>query len=438
MVLFFKICLYVHFSFWFWIWRVVSPILLQSRFFILFFCMCVRVRVCISRLAEASARYYAAVPHRPPVPAVPDLAREAELLRLMRILVDIDEGGAVGGTGPADDAARTALMRREALRCDIRQLSGDGGRRTASAGVAGAPGENCCLLPECGGTGNGGGVAVGSLHSGHGHNSEQQQQQQQQHGQHTASRVELVPSGRNVLAAIDELLRRQGGDSLAVRGVYALTRRADASDTAESRAAELAAKAALASNSDTNTNNNNNHSSSSSSGCDDGLVDVVDFGSSSVLMLHGTRPASLLSLIVQGPLPPPAVVALGGHRSDAGWLGPGIYLAAGGARAAEFSPPPPSGPRIMLVCEVWPGRVGRVVKRRDESGLYEWRKKKVFFFFFLSLSTDTIFFSKKYITTATPQPVPAARDRHVARHGLRGVRRPWPRERLSLGRAVRV
>ena len=57
------------------------------------------------------------------------------------------------------------------------------------------------------------------------------------------------------------------------------------------------------------------------------------------LLFHGSKPSSFVGLLSRGLLLPQVVSAMGGGRTDEGFLGLGIYLAPNLADAARYAPP---------------------------------------------------------------------------------------------------
>lgn len=75
------------------------------------------------------------------------------------------------------------------------------------------------------------------------------------------------------------------------------------------------------------------------------------------LLFHGSRAANWLGLLIRGVLPPRAAWGLGVQRTDAGWLGQGIYFAEDASVAAFYAGAATSGGQLLGVHRVALGRI---------------------------------------------------------------------------------
>jgi poly [ADP-ribose] polymerase len=75
------------------------------------------------------------------------------------------------------------------------------------------------------------------------------------------------------------------------------------------------------------------------------------------LMFHGSRIRNWVGILSRGILLPKIVVSLGVNRTDAGWLGNGIYFGDAACTSAFYTSPGRSGTRYMSLARVALGRM---------------------------------------------------------------------------------
>jgi poly [ADP-ribose] polymerase len=75
------------------------------------------------------------------------------------------------------------------------------------------------------------------------------------------------------------------------------------------------------------------------------------------LLFHGSRIKNWVGILSRGILLPKIVVSLGVHRTDAGWLGNGIYFGDASCTSASYTSPGRPGTRFMAVARVALGKV---------------------------------------------------------------------------------
>ena len=75
------------------------------------------------------------------------------------------------------------------------------------------------------------------------------------------------------------------------------------------------------------------------------------------MLLHGSRIKNWLGLLSRGILLPKIVVSMGINRTDAGWLGSGIYFGDAACTSAFYTTPSRKGTRFMAVARVALGKV---------------------------------------------------------------------------------
>jgi poly [ADP-ribose] polymerase len=80
------------------------------------------------------------------------------------------------------------------------------------------------------------------------------------------------------------------------------------------------------------------------------------------LMFHGSRIQNWVGILSRGILLPKIVVNLGVHRTDAGWLGHGIYFGDASSTSCGYTSPGRNGTRFMAVARVALGRVKQYTK----------------------------------------------------------------------------
>ena len=87
------------------------------------------------------------------------------------------------------------------------------------------------------------------------------------------------------------------------------------------------------------------------------------------LLFHGSKPSSFVGLLSRGLLLPQVVSAMGGGRTDEGFLGLGIYLAPNLADAARYAPPAAAAgrrTRLALVVEAALGKSAQFTKKQPQ------------------------------------------------------------------------
>jgi poly [ADP-ribose] polymerase len=75
------------------------------------------------------------------------------------------------------------------------------------------------------------------------------------------------------------------------------------------------------------------------------------------LLFHGSRAPNWVGILTRGILLPKIVVSLGVNRTDAGWLGNGIYFGDAACTSAFYTTPTRSGSRFMAVARVALGKM---------------------------------------------------------------------------------
>jgi predicted DNA-binding WGR domain protein len=75
------------------------------------------------------------------------------------------------------------------------------------------------------------------------------------------------------------------------------------------------------------------------------------------LMFHGSRIRNWVGILSRGILLPKIVVSLGVHRTDAGWLGNGIYFGDAACTSGFYTSPGRKGTRFMALARVALGRM---------------------------------------------------------------------------------
>jgi predicted DNA-binding WGR domain protein len=80
------------------------------------------------------------------------------------------------------------------------------------------------------------------------------------------------------------------------------------------------------------------------------------------LMFHGSRIRNWVGILSRGILLPKIVVSLGVNRTDAGWLGNGIYFGDAACTSAFYTSPGRSGTRYMSLARVALGRMKEFTK----------------------------------------------------------------------------
>ncbi len=79
-------------------------------------------------------------------------------------------------------------------------------------------------------------------------------------------------------------------------------------------------------------------------------------------LFHGSRVQNWVGLLSRGILMPKVVVAMGVHRTDAGWLGNGIYFGDAACTSAFYTTPGKRGTRFLAVCNVALGKMAEYTK----------------------------------------------------------------------------
>jgi poly [ADP-ribose] polymerase 2/3/4 len=75
------------------------------------------------------------------------------------------------------------------------------------------------------------------------------------------------------------------------------------------------------------------------------------------MLLHGSRIKNWLGLLSRGILLPKIVVSMGVNRTDAGWLGSGIYFGDAACTSAFYTTPSRKGTRFMAIARVALGKM---------------------------------------------------------------------------------
>lgn len=80
------------------------------------------------------------------------------------------------------------------------------------------------------------------------------------------------------------------------------------------------------------------------------------------LLMHGSQPKNWVGILSRGILMPKTVVSLGVRRTDAGWLGNGIYFGNAACTSLYYAQPGKRGTRFMTVARVGLGKVKKYRK----------------------------------------------------------------------------
>lgn len=75
------------------------------------------------------------------------------------------------------------------------------------------------------------------------------------------------------------------------------------------------------------------------------------------MLFHGSRIKNWVGLLSRGILLPKIVVSLGVNRTDAGWLGSGLYFASAACAATYYTTPGNKGTRLMAIARVGLGKM---------------------------------------------------------------------------------
>ena len=75
------------------------------------------------------------------------------------------------------------------------------------------------------------------------------------------------------------------------------------------------------------------------------------------LLFHGSRIRNWVGLLTRGTLMPKLVVAMGGNRTDGGWLGNGIYFGDAACTSSFYTSSGKGGHRIMTIHQVALGKM---------------------------------------------------------------------------------
>jgi poly [ADP-ribose] polymerase len=75
------------------------------------------------------------------------------------------------------------------------------------------------------------------------------------------------------------------------------------------------------------------------------------------MLFHGSRIKNWVGLLSRGILMPKIVVSMGVNRTDAGWLGNGIYFGDAACTSAFYTTPGKKGTRLMAVARVGLGKM---------------------------------------------------------------------------------
>jgi poly [ADP-ribose] polymerase len=75
------------------------------------------------------------------------------------------------------------------------------------------------------------------------------------------------------------------------------------------------------------------------------------------LLFHGSRIKNWVGILSRGILLPKIVVSMGVNRTDAGWLGSGIYFGDAACTSAGYTSPGKSGSRFMALARVALGKM---------------------------------------------------------------------------------
>jgi poly [ADP-ribose] polymerase len=74
-------------------------------------------------------------------------------------------------------------------------------------------------------------------------------------------------------------------------------------------------------------------------------------------LFHGSRIQNWVGILSRGILLPKIVVSLGVNRTDAGWLGNGIYFGDAACTSAFYTTPGKKGTRFLTIARVALGKV---------------------------------------------------------------------------------
>src|SRR5439155_12430552 len=74
------------------------------------------------------------------------------------------------------------------------------------------------------------------------------------------------------------------------------------------------------------------------------------------MLFHGSRIANWMGLLSRGILLPKIVVSMGVNRTDAGWLGNGIYFGDAACTSSFYTTPGKKGTRLMGIARVGLGK----------------------------------------------------------------------------------
>jgi poly [ADP-ribose] polymerase 2/3/4 len=80
------------------------------------------------------------------------------------------------------------------------------------------------------------------------------------------------------------------------------------------------------------------------------------------LLFHGSRAQNWVGILSRGILMPKLVVSMGGKRTDAGWLGNGIYFGDAACTSAFYTTPTKQNTRYMAVARVALGKMKEYTK----------------------------------------------------------------------------
>jgi poly [ADP-ribose] polymerase 2/3/4 len=75
------------------------------------------------------------------------------------------------------------------------------------------------------------------------------------------------------------------------------------------------------------------------------------------MLFHGSRSKNWVGLLSRGILMPKIVQTMGVHRTDAGWLGNGIYFGDAACTAAFYATAGKKGTKFMAICQVALGKI---------------------------------------------------------------------------------
>lgn len=80
------------------------------------------------------------------------------------------------------------------------------------------------------------------------------------------------------------------------------------------------------------------------------------------LLFHGSRIQNWVGILSRGILLPKIVVSMGVNRTDAGWLGHGIYFGDAACTSTFYTSPGRKGTRLMALARVALGRTREFAK----------------------------------------------------------------------------